>query len=275
MNIESLEKPLQMLRKSGTVSGLCLARGREIIYNLFPFSEERVADFIGVIDDILLHYQGQNRHIDQMAFGFDGGNSVVVADAELRLVVFHMRDDEVDFIAKASRAFIVDYQTALAVIAMSEGRRPGMASPRPAITGVTEPVQPAADILQPGPPRLDPPALVIPPVTEPAPLEMAPLPAVPVSENESDFIAAPAAPVPGPASLSSPRPIPGRTTGRVAVANPVTRVAPALKPLRPVPPVAEPDDDGLSAAGRMAKLAPSQPESTLPPPRVPRVIRKF
>ncbi|MGD9748754.1 MAG: hypothetical protein AB7V57_20605, partial [Verrucomicrobiales bacterium] len=95
MNIESLEKPLQMLRKSGTVSGLCLARGREIIYNLFPFSEERVADFIGVIDDILLHYQGQNRHIDQMAFGFDGGNSVVVADAELRLVVFHMRDDEV------------------------------------------------------------------------------------------------------------------------------------------------------------------------------------
>ena len=275
MNIESLEKPLQMLRKSGTVSGLCLARGREIIYNLFPFSEERVADFIGVIDDILLHYQGQNRHIDQMAFGFDGGNSVVVADAELRLVVFHMRDDEVDFIAKASRAFIVDYQTALAVIAMSEGRRPGMASPRPAITGVTEPVQPAADILQPGPPRLDPPALVIPPVTEPAPLEMAPFLAVPVSENESDFIAAPAAPVPGPPSLSSPRPIPGRTTGRVAVANPVTRVAPALKPLRPVPPVAEPDDDGLSAAGRMAKLAPSQPESTLPPPRVPRVIRKF
>ncbi|MGB3121562.1 MAG: hypothetical protein WBE58_22250, partial [Verrucomicrobiales bacterium] len=119
------------------------------------------------------------------------------------------------------------------------------------------------------------PALVIPPVTEPAPLEMAPLPPVPVSENDSGVVASPSAPVPGHPSLSSPRLAPGRTTGRVAVANPMTRVAPALKPLRPVPPVAEPDDDGLSAASRMAKLSPSQPESTLPPPRVPRVIRKF
>lgn len=264
MNIESLERPLQMLRKSGTVSGLCLARGRDIIYNLFPFSEERVADFMGVIDDILLHYRSLARHLDQMAFGFDGGNSVVVADTELRLVVFHMRDDEVDFIAKAARAFLVDYQTALAVKAMSEGHRP---------------IRPTSPTPTPGP---------VPGTASPTTAARAPIMSIleesggiglsPAADDEPpspgrlpDFVETHVATTQDSGSLDQP-PAPLKKTTRITVSPPAARSAANLKPLRPtsVPaPVAAEEKEA-----RLAKLASSQPESTLPPPRTPRPIRR-
>ncbi len=110
MSKESIQGPLSALRNAGTVCGVCLVRGPEILVNLFPFSEARINDMVTAVDDIQAFFVRKGRSIDQMSFGYDGGCICVVEDDEFRLIVMHMLADEVDFIAKASRAFLADFQ---------------------------------------------------------------------------------------------------------------------------------------------------------------------
>ncbi|MFV1995776.1 MAG: hypothetical protein ACC661_10095, partial [Verrucomicrobiales bacterium] len=110
MSKESIQGPLSALRNAGTVCGVCLTRGSEILVNLFPFSESRVNSVVSAIDEIQGYFQQQQRKVDQMSLGYDGGCLCVVEDDEFRLIVMHMLADEVDFIAKAARAFLADFQ---------------------------------------------------------------------------------------------------------------------------------------------------------------------
>lgn len=110
MSKESIQGPLSALRNAGTVCGVCLVRGPEILVNLFPFSEARINDMVTAVDDIQSFFVRKGRNIDQMSFGYDGGCICVVEDDEFRLIVMHMLADEVDFIAKAARAFLADFQ---------------------------------------------------------------------------------------------------------------------------------------------------------------------
>lgn len=110
MSKESIQGPLSALRNAGTVCGVCLARGSEVLVNLFPFSEGRVGDMAMALEDIQAYFSKKDRVVDQMSFGYDGGCVTVVEDGEFRLMVMHMLADEVDFIAKAARAFLADFQ---------------------------------------------------------------------------------------------------------------------------------------------------------------------
>ncbi|MCB1064129.1 MAG: hypothetical protein KDN20_14565 [Verrucomicrobiae bacterium] len=109
MSKESIEGPLSALRNAGTVCGVCLARGSEVLVNLFPFSESRINDMVNAIDDIQGFFRKNGRDVNQMSFGYDGGCLCIVEDDEFRLIVMHMLADEVDFIAKASLAFLADF----------------------------------------------------------------------------------------------------------------------------------------------------------------------
>ena len=113
MSKESIQGPLTALRNAGTVSGVCLVRRNEVVVNLFPFSESRVSEVISLIDDIVLFLAGKGRQVDQLCFGYDGGNLVIVTDDDYRLIVMHTHPDEIDFIAKAARAFLIDFQVGL------------------------------------------------------------------------------------------------------------------------------------------------------------------
>ena len=70
-------------------------------------------EVVALIDDILEYVSNQGREVDQLCFGYDGGNLVIVTDDDYRLIVMHMQPDEVDFIAKAARAFLIDFQVGL------------------------------------------------------------------------------------------------------------------------------------------------------------------
>lgn len=113
MSKESIQGPLTALRNAGTVCGVCLMRRTETVVNLFPFSEDRMNEVIALIDDIILYLEGKGRQIDQLCFGYDGGNLVIITDDDYRLVVMHTQPDEIDFIAKAARAFLIDFQVGL------------------------------------------------------------------------------------------------------------------------------------------------------------------
>ena len=110
MSKESIQGPLSALRNAGTVCGVCLSRGSEVLVNLFPYSEDRINAVVHAIEEVRTSYQEKGKSIDQMSLGFDGGCLCLVEDGEFRLMVMHMLPDEVDFISKAARAFLADFQ---------------------------------------------------------------------------------------------------------------------------------------------------------------------
>lgn len=113
MTTKTIQSCLGALKKSGSVFGVILARENQIVYADVPFSNERVSHVANVLDDIQFYFKKENRHVDQLAFGFDGGNMVIVADEDYRIIVFHSLSDEVDLIAKSAKSFLLDYQMGL------------------------------------------------------------------------------------------------------------------------------------------------------------------
>ncbi|MCB1235816.1 MAG: hypothetical protein KDM91_12170 [Verrucomicrobiae bacterium] len=226
MSQESIQGPLSALRNAGTVCGVCLARETEVLLNLFPFSAARVEEMVTVVDDISLYFAEKGRGVDQMSFGYDGGNLVIVADGDYRLIVMHMLADEIDFIAKAARAFLADFQLGLFAEQMAEG------NPRVFAEKASAPAEPAPQAAKPAAAPVKP--LVPRPLSPPRPIE-APV-AVEIAERDE---AVEAVAVEGESS--------GADEGGQA------------------------DDDDAFVDGQGARLAANQPESTLPPPRKPKV----
>lgn len=117
----TLSSTLGALRKAGSVFGVIFCRQDEVIFSDAPFIPERITEMATTLDDIAFYFQKENRHADQLAFGYDGGNLVVVVDELFRIIVLHSTPDEVDFIAKAAHAFLKDYQMSLFTDSMREG----------------------------------------------------------------------------------------------------------------------------------------------------------
>ncbi|MDF1811807.1 MAG: hypothetical protein P1V20_06320 [Verrucomicrobiales bacterium] len=111
--METIQSSLGGLKSAGSVFGVILSREDSVIYSDVPFQQDRVNHVVTVLDDIGFYFKKENRRVDQLAFGYDGGNIVVVIDESYRLVVFHSLNDEIDFIAKAAKAFLIDYQMGL------------------------------------------------------------------------------------------------------------------------------------------------------------------
>ncbi len=57
----------------------------------------------------------EQRTPDQLVFGYDGGHLLILLLGEFRMVVLHHQADEVDFVARAGRAFLKDYAMDLVV----------------------------------------------------------------------------------------------------------------------------------------------------------------
>lgn len=245
-NRESIDRPLAALRGAGTVFGVLFFKGVDVVFNETPFSADRIVELAQTLDDISFYFVNEGRDIDQMSFGFDGGNMLIVSDQDCRIVVMHSITDEVDFVAKASRAFLIDYQMG---IFASELNEKGSELAQSIASG-------------------DDPQESLP-VEEPAVINVAPIPAAAEEEDHSAatgpiqpiLAAAPAAP--------ATQPIP-------APQNPSTRERPPVRPI--IEPEDNPDanklsEEELADTDKRAVLAANQPESTLPPPRKPKIRR--
>ncbi len=113
MSPQTLTATLGALRKAGSVIGVVFAKDTEILYNDAPFVPERMNELVGVLDDIAFYFEQEKKDPDQLAFGYDGGNLAIVLDGSYRILVLHAVADEVDFIAKAARSFLKDYQMSI------------------------------------------------------------------------------------------------------------------------------------------------------------------
>lgn len=101
-------EPLEVLIASGTVRGTCLLKGGEVIYETFPYSAARLVKVCRVVEGLTKEFQGQGRAVDQMAFGYEGGNLLAVSMKKYRLLIMHLMNDEIDFLANVARACLAD-----------------------------------------------------------------------------------------------------------------------------------------------------------------------
>jgi hypothetical protein len=109
MSPQNVASALGALRNSGSVFGVLLTRGNELIYQDAPVSEPRLGELVTILDDIAYYFEQEKRAPDQLSFGYDGGNILLQLRDDLRLVIFHHRSDEVDRVATASAAFLKDF----------------------------------------------------------------------------------------------------------------------------------------------------------------------
>lgn len=103
---------------SGTVRGVCVLKRGEVVFERFPYSASRLVKVCRVVEGLCKEFRDQGRSVDQMAFGYDGGNLLAVSVKDYRLIVMHLMNDEIDFLATAGRAHLEDY-----IAAEGEGDR--------------------------------------------------------------------------------------------------------------------------------------------------------
>ena len=124
MSLPAFPIALAALRHSGSVFGVLLTRGHEVLYQDTALPEDRLVELAIHLDDIAYYFEQDNRDPDQISFGYDGGNLLLQLRGDLRLVLFHHKVDEVDELAKASVAFLKDYEMSALVEKWAVRSRP-------------------------------------------------------------------------------------------------------------------------------------------------------
>jgi hypothetical protein len=109
MTPQTFASALGAIRHAGSVYGLILTRGHELLFHDTPFPEKCISELAATLDDIVYYFQQEKRCPDQLVFGYDGGHLLILLLGDFRMVVFHHQADEVDFVARASRAFLKDH----------------------------------------------------------------------------------------------------------------------------------------------------------------------
>lgn len=108
---DNTSNPLDVLVASGTVLGTCLLKKGEILYENFPCSATTLVKICRVFDGLTKEYKKQGSQINQMAFGYNGGNLLAVTLDDYRLIIIHLMADEIDFLANTARAHLSDLIT--------------------------------------------------------------------------------------------------------------------------------------------------------------------
>lgn len=122
MRPEAVTMALGALRQAGSVYGILLMREKELLYHDSPYLESQAVDLVSTLDDIAYYFEQEKRAPDQLSFGYDGGNLLILMLGPFRIVVFHHQFDEVDAVARAARAFLKDHAMGLLVAGLAAGR---------------------------------------------------------------------------------------------------------------------------------------------------------
>lgn len=113
MSPQTLSANLEALRKFRSVYGVVFSRGDEIVFSDANVPGESLAEVAVTLDDISFYFEEEGRNPDQLSFGYDGGNILIILNGRYRLVVLHHAAEDVDIIAQAAHSFLKDYRIGL------------------------------------------------------------------------------------------------------------------------------------------------------------------
>lgn len=109
MTEDTFRASLGALRNAGSVCGVVLARGHDLLFRDSPYPESKLVEMAGTLDDIVYYFEQERRAPDLLAFGYDVGQLLILLSGEFRLVVFYGLAEEIDFVARAARSFLKDF----------------------------------------------------------------------------------------------------------------------------------------------------------------------
>ncbi len=113
MSPQTLSANLEALRNFRSVYGVVFSRSDEVVFSDANIPGENLAELAGTLDDISFYFEEEGRNPDQLSFGYDGGNLLVILGGRYRIVVLHHNAEDVDIIAQAARSFLKDYKIGL------------------------------------------------------------------------------------------------------------------------------------------------------------------
>ncbi|MEM7698796.1 MAG: hypothetical protein AAF236_10365 [Verrucomicrobiota bacterium] len=121
MRSQVLQANLNSLRKSGSVFGLVMARETTVMFSDVAFSAKAVTGIVQTVDDIIFYYAKEHRSPDTFAFGYDGGNLLLVTDEFFRLIVWYSDETGIDRVTRSARSFLKDYKASLITDQLEKG----------------------------------------------------------------------------------------------------------------------------------------------------------
>lgn len=108
MSPETIAANLGALRHAGSVEGLVLLRGPELLFHDLPSGDRGAGKLAATLQEIALYFEQEKRQPDQLSFGYAEGQLLVLLFGEFRLAIQHREAAEVDSVARAARAFLKD-----------------------------------------------------------------------------------------------------------------------------------------------------------------------
>ncbi len=107
----SLRSALERLKHAGSVNGLLLGWRRQILINLMPFEDFRIARLLQSVGDARTHFaSGGDREVKTFWFGYEGVFVLALFQGECLLVMLHTQAAEVDFLRSTGLTFLEDTQ---------------------------------------------------------------------------------------------------------------------------------------------------------------------
>ncbi len=109
MKPKTFSGSLSVIRNAGSVQGLLLARGDQILHCDLMGGEPKAREITTLIEDISVYFEETQRNPDQLFFEYQGGNVLLLLMDQYRMMILFQSPEEVDVIARACRSFLKDY----------------------------------------------------------------------------------------------------------------------------------------------------------------------
>ncbi len=114
---------LNLYRING-VAGLLLQKGKNILANHMPFSDQRAEQLGDLIRKMMAGYETVQRNMRQVLLSYDSGTLLVINQAETQLVLLLTARVELDVISNAAGVFMKEHADSFLTLSPEKSTRP-------------------------------------------------------------------------------------------------------------------------------------------------------
>lgn len=103
-----LTRSIAPLEQVNGVRGVCLTRRSTVLLNRMALPKERFDLISEIMEDVVSAYERQGRSVEEIILGFNGGNVVLLALKEYRLLILHRDPEDTDEVCIIGHNFLDD-----------------------------------------------------------------------------------------------------------------------------------------------------------------------
>ena len=88
------------------LQGICAARGAQIVSNHLPISDKQTVELLEVIEEMMAGYEGVERDVGRLVFGYDRGILLIACRGERRMVALANENADIERIMRGMEGFL-------------------------------------------------------------------------------------------------------------------------------------------------------------------------